>query len=322
MPRMNAPQLTRRQLLVSGMVGMAGLLSSGTPARARAGAPAAAAGTLGIGGDLRVNRMGFGAMRITGSGIWGEPKDPAEARRVLRRAVELGVDFIDTADAYGPEVSERLIAEALHPYPRGLVIATKGGLVRPRASEWVRDGHPAHLRAACEASLRRLKLERIDLYQLHRIDPNVPAEESLGELARLQREGKIRHVGLSQVNVDELAAARRIVPIASVQNRYNVSDRSSAEVLAVCERERLAFIPWAPIAGGSTDNLEASAGSKGLDAVAKAHGVSVWQAALAWLLAKSPVMLPIPGTSSVAHLEENVAAAGVKLRAAELTAIG
>ncbi len=322
---MNAPQLTRRQLLVSGMVGMAGLLSSGAPVRARGAqgaASAAAAGTLGIGGDLRVNRMGFGAMRITGPGIWGEPKNPAEARRVLRRAVELGVDFIDTADAYGPEVSERLIAEALHPYPKGLVIATKGGLVRPQASEWVRDGHPAHLRAACEASLKRLKLERIDLYQLHRIDPNVPAEESLGELARLQREGKIRHVGLSQVNVDELAAARRIVPIVAVQNRYNVSDRSSAEVLAVCERERLAFIPWAPIAGGSTDKLEAGAGSQGLEAVAKAHGVSVWQAALAWLLAKSPAMLPIPGTSSLAHLEENVAAAGVKLRATELAAIG
>jgi pyridoxine 4-dehydrogenase len=319
---MNTPQLTRRQLLVSGMVGMAGLLSGGTAARARQTASGAAAGTLRIGGDLRVNRMGFGAMRLTGPGIWGEPRDPAEARRVLRRAVELGVDFIDTADAYGPEVSERLVAEALHPYPKGLVIASKGGIVRPQASEWVRDGRPEHLRAACEASLKRLKLERIDLYQLHRIDPNVPAADSLGELARLQQQGKIRHVGLSQVNVDELAAARRIVPIVSVQNRYNLSDRSSAEVLAVCEREQLAFIPWAPIAGGSTEKLEGSAGSKALDAVAKAHGVSVWQAALAWLLAKSPVMLPIPGTSSVAHLEENVAAAAVKLRAAELAALG
>jgi pyridoxine 4-dehydrogenase len=238
----------------------------------------------------------LGAMYITGPGIWGEPRDQAEARRVLRRALELGVNFIDTADAYGPEVSERLIAEALHPYPKGLVIATKGGLVRPQASEWVRDDRPEHLRAACEAGLKRLKLERIDLYQLHRIDPNVPAEDSLGELARLRQQGKIRHVGLSQVNVDELAAARRIVPIVSVQNRYNISDRSSADVLAVCERERLAFIPWAPVAGGSADELESGAGSTALSAVARAHGVTVWQAALAWLLAKSSVMLPIPGT--------------------------
>jgi aryl-alcohol dehydrogenase-like predicted oxidoreductase len=266
--------------------------------------------------------MGFGAMRITGPEIWGEPKDPREARTVLRRAVELGVNFIDTADAYGPEVSERLIAEALHPYPRGLIIATKGGIVRPKASEWARDGRPEHLREACEASLKRLKLERIDLYQLHRIDPKVPAADSLGELARLQQEGKIRHVGVSQVNVDELAAARRIVPIVSVQNRFNFVDRSSADVLVVCEREQLAFIPWAPIAGGSADKLESGAGSKALDAVAQAHGVSVWQAAIAWLLAKSPAMLPIPGTSSIAHLEEDVAAARIKLSPNELVAIG
>jgi aryl-alcohol dehydrogenase-like predicted oxidoreductase len=266
--------------------------------------------------------MGFGAMRLTGPGIWGEPKDPAEARRVLRRAVELGVDFIDTADAYGPEVSERLIAEALHPYPRGLVIATKGGQVRPGPDKWVRDGRPAHLREACEASLKRLKLERIDLYQLHRIDPNVPAADSLGELARLQQEGKIRHIGLSQVNVDELAAARRIVPIVSLQNRYNVSDRSSADVLAVCEREHLAFIPWAPIASGKAEKLEGGPNAKALDALAHAHRVSVFQAALAWLLAKSPAMLPIPGTSSVAHLEEDIAAARIKLSREELAAIG
>ena len=260
-------------------------------------------------------------MRLTGPGIWGEPKDAVEARRVLRRAVELGVDFIDTADAYGPEVSERLIKEALHPYPAGLVIATKGGNLRPGPDQWVQDGRPVHLREACEASLKRLKLERIDLYQLHRIDAKVPVADSLGELARLQKEGKIRHIGVSQVSVDELATARRIVPIVSVQNRYNAADRSSADVLAVCERERLAFIPWAPIARGSADKLEADSGHA-LEEVARAHGVNVLQAALAWLLAKSPVMLPIPGTSSVTHLEEDIAAARVRLTAAELVALG
>jgi len=265
--------------------------------------------------------MGFGAMRLTGSGIWGEPRDAAEAHRVLRRAVELGVNFIDTADAYGPEVSERLIKEALHPYLAGLVIATKGGTLRPEASQWVPDGSPAHLREACEASLRRLKLERIDLYQLHRIDPEVPVADSLGELARLQKESKIRHIGLSQVSVDELATARRVVPIVSVQNRYNVADRSSADVLAVCERERLVFIPWAPIARGSVDKLEADSGHA-LESVARAHGVNVLQAALAWLLAKSPVILPIPGTSSVAHLEEDIVAARIRLTAAELAVLG
>ena len=269
-----------------------------------------------------VNRMGFGAMRITGSGIWGEPKDTAEARRVLRRAVELGVDFVDTADAYGPEVSERLIAEALHPYPQGLVIATKGGLVRPGPSSWVPDGRPQHLREACEASLKRLQLARIDLYQFHHIDPKVPLEDSIGELARLQKAGKIRHLGVSNVTVEELARARRVTPIVSVQNRYNLADRASADVLAVCEREGLAFIPWAPIARGSPDILESSAASKALDSLAKAHGVSVFQAAIAWLLAKSPAMLPIPGTSSVAHLEEDVAAARIRLSANELAALG
>jgi aryl-alcohol dehydrogenase-like predicted oxidoreductase len=320
----NACHLTRRQLLVgAAAVGMASLVGARAAVRAAGReAPAAAAGNLRIGGDLVVNRMGFGAMRITGPGIWGEPKDAAEARRVLRRAVELGVNFIDTADAYGPEVSERLIKEALHPYPPGLIIATKGGIVRPQASQWVRDGRPVHLREACEASLKRLMLERIDLYQLHRIDPQVPVADSLGELARLQQEGKIRHIGVSQVSSDELATARRIVPIVSVQNRYNVADRSSADVLAVCERERLAFIPWAPVAGGSADKLESGAGSTALDAVARAHDVTVWQAALAWLLAKSPVMLPIPGTSSVAHLEEDIAAARTRLTAAEVAALG
>jgi pyridoxine 4-dehydrogenase len=320
---MDTQRWTRRRVLVGGVIGMAGLVAPREAARARSrpAPPAAAAGTLKIGGDLIVNRMGFGAMRITGPGIWGEPKDSAEARRVLRRAVELGVDFVDTADAYGPEVSERLIAEALHPYPQGLVIATKGGLVRPGPSEWVPDGRPEHLREACEASLKRLKLARIDLYQFHRLDPKVPLEDSIGELARLQKEGKIRHLGVSNFTVEELARARRVTPIVSVQNRYNIADRASADVLAVCEHEGLAFIPWAPIARGSSDTLESSAASKALDALAKAHGVSVFQAAIAWLLAKSPAMLPIPGTSSVAHLEEDVAAARIKLSASELAAL-
>jgi len=321
---MDTQRWTRRQVLVGGVIGMAGLVAPREAARAqsRPAPPAAAAGTLKIGGDLMVNRMGFGAMRITGSGIWGEPKDAAEARRVLRRAVELGVDFVDTADAYGPEISERLIAEALHPYPQGLVIATKGGLVRPGPSSWVPDGRPQHLREACEASLKRLQLARIDLYQFHHIDPKVPLEDSIGELARLQKEGKIRHLGVSNFTVEELARARRVTPIVSVQNRYNIADRTSADVLAVCEREGLAFIPWAPIARGSPDILESSAASKALDALAKAHGVSVFQAAIAWLLAKSPAMLPIPGTSSVAHLEEDVAAARIRLSASELAALG
>ncbi len=318
---MSGGRLTRRQVVAGGIVGMASLIAPRGAAEAGATATAAAAGTLTLGGDLVVNRMGFGAMRITGPGIWGEPKDPAEAHRVLRRAVELGVNFIDTADAYGPEVSERLIAEALHPYPQGLVIATKGGLVRPGPSQWVPDGRPEHLREACEASLKRLKLSRIDLYQFHRIDPKVPLEDSIGELARLQKEGKIRHVGVSNFDVAELARARRVTPIVSVQNRYNIADRSSADVLALCEHEGLAFIPWAPIARGSSDTLEGNAASKALDAIAHAHGVSVFQAAIAWLLA-TPAMLPIPGTSSVAHLEEDVAAAGIKLSATELAAIG
>ncbi|HUE48495.1 MAG TPA: aldo/keto reductase [Steroidobacteraceae bacterium] len=321
---MDTQRWTRRQVLVGGVVGMAGLVAPREAARARSrpALPAAAAGTLRIGGDLTVNRMGFGAMRITGPGIWGEPRDAAEARRVLRRAVELGVDFVDTADAYGPQISERLIAEALHPYPQGLVIATKGGLVRPGPSSWVPDGRPEHLREACEASLKRLQLARMDLYQFHHIDPKVPLEDSIGELARLQKEGKIRHLGVSNFTVEELARARRVTPIVSVQNRYNIADRASADVLAVCEREGLAFIPWAPIARGSSDTLESSAASKALEALAKAHGVSVFQAAIAWLLAKSPAMLPIPGTSSVAHLEEDVAAARIKLSASELAALG
>ena len=266
--------------------------------------------------------MGFGAMRITGPQIWGEPKDPREASRVLRRAVELGVNFIDTADAYGPEVSERLIAGTLHPYPTGLVIATKGGLVRPSPSDWDQDGRPQHLREACEQSLRRLKLERIDVYQLHAIDPKVPVEESLGELARLQKQGKIRHVGVSNFKLDDVVKARKIVRVVSVQNRYHVADRSSQDVLEYCAREGITFIPYSPLARGSRDALTKDAQGKALETIAAAHGITLWQAALAWVLAKSPAMLPIPGTSSVAHLEENVAAARVKLSASEIAALG
>jgi pyridoxine 4-dehydrogenase len=324
---MNGGALTRRQAIlgsVAGVAGMAGLLSPRTqahPGSPTAAAPAAGAGTITVGGDLSVNRMGFGAMRITGPGIWGPPEDPAEAQRVLRRALELGVNFIDTADAYGPDVSEELIARSLYPYPRGLIIATKGGMVRPGPGDWLPDGRPQHLRAACEGSLKRLKLARIDVYQLHRPDPQVPLEDSIGELARLRTEGKIRHIGVSNFSAAELERARRVVPIVSVQNRYNVADRSSEDVLAVCTRDRLAFIPWAPIGRGSANTLE-SGSSAALEAAASAHGVSVLQVAIAWLLAKSAVMLPIPGTSSVPHLEQNVAAAAVQLSAAELAAIG
>ncbi len=281
-----------------------------------AGPGAAVTGTFALGGDLVVNRLGFGAMRLTGGGIWGEPKDPEEARRVLRRAVELGVNLIDTADSYGPEVSERLIAEVLYPYPEGLVIATKGGLTRPGPGRWVPDGRPEHLREACERSLRRLKVERIDLYQLHRIDPRVPLEESVGVLAELREEGKIRHIGLSEVSVEQLEQAQEIAPIVSVQNRYNLTDRHSEDVLDFCEREGLGFIPWFPLATG---DLARPGGP--LDEIAARHDATSGQVALAWLLAKSPVMLPIPGTSSVAHLEENVAAAGLSLSDDELATL-
>ena len=277
---------------------------------------AATAGTFAIGGDLDVNRLGFGAMRITGPGIWGEPEDPEEARAVLRRVVELGINFIDTADSYGPEVSERLIAEALHPYPEGLVIATKGGFTRPGPGRWVPDGRPEHLRGSCEGSLRRLRVDRIDLYQLHRIDPRVPAEESLGTLAELREEGKIRHVGLSQVGVEEIKRAREIVPIVSVQNRYNLTDRSSEDVLEACEREGIGFIPWFPLATG---DLARPGGP--LDEIADRYEATPGQVALAWLLRHSPVMLPIPGTSSADHLEENVAATAIELDEAELATL-
>jgi pyridoxine 4-dehydrogenase len=273
---------------------------------------AVAAGTFSLGGDLDVIRMGFGAMRITGEGIWGEPEDPEEARAVLRRALELGVNLIDTADSYGPEVSERLIGETLHPYPEGLTIATKGGLTRPGPGQWEPDGRPEHLREACEGSLRRLKVERIGLYQLHRIDPNISEEEQFGALAELRDEGKIRHVGLSEVGVEEIERARAIVPIASVQNRYNLTDRGSEDVLDFCERESLGFIPWFPLATGSL----ARAGGP-LDEIAARHDATPGQVALAWLLRRSPVILPIPGTSSVEHLEENVGAADIRLEEEE-----
>ena len=266
--------------------------------------PATRSGTFAIGGDLPVHRLGFGAMQITGAGVWGEPADPAEAIAVLRRAVELGIDLIDTADSYGPEVSERLIAEALHPYPAGLVIATKAGFQRPGPGVWVADGRPEHLRSACEGSLRRLRLERIDLYQLHRIDSKVALEDQIGALLDLQREGKIRHIGLSEVSVGEIEAVRRLAPVVSVQNRYNLVDRGSEEVLDYCDRESIGFIPWFPLATG---DLAKPGGP--LAHVAERLGATPAQVATAWLLRKSPVMLPIPGTSKVKHLEENTAAA-------------
>jgi pyridoxine 4-dehydrogenase len=273
---------------------------------------AAASGTFSLGGDLTVNRLGFGAMRITGDGIWGEPKDRDTAKKVLRRAVELGVNFIDTADSYGPEVSEQLIGEALAPYARGVVIATKAGLTRQGPNQWLPVGRPEYLVQEVEMSLRRLKLERIDLWQLHRIDPKVPVEESLGAIKQLQKQGKIRHVGLSEVKPHEIDQARKVIDIVSVQNQYNLGDRQHEDVVDYCTKHKIAFIPWFPVAAGKL----ARPGGK-LDSVAKAHGATVSQLSLAWLLHHSPVMLPIPGTSSVQHLEENIAAASVKLSAAE-----
>jgi pyridoxine 4-dehydrogenase len=275
--------------------------------------PVAQSGPFHIGGDLPVYRLGFGAMRVTGDGIWGEPRDHDEAIRVLRRAIELGINFIDTADSYGPEVSERLIAEALYPYPKGLVIATKAGFVRNGPNQWTINGRPEHLRAACEGSLRRLRVERIDLYQLHRIDPRVPAEDQLGVFKDLQAQGKIRYIGLSEVTVPQIENARKIVPIVTVQNRYSLADRTSEDVLEYCEQEKIGFIPWNPINAGHLRALEAD-----LKGVARRHRVTTAQLALAWLLWRSPVMLPIPGTSRVAHLEENVAAAALRVDDEEL----
>jgi aryl-alcohol dehydrogenase-like predicted oxidoreductase len=273
---------------------------------------AKASGTFSIGGDLTVNRLGFGAMRITGDGIWGEPKDRENAKRVLRRAVELGVNFIDTADSYGPEVSEQLIGEALAPYAKGVVIATKAGLTRQGPNKWLPVGRPEYLTQQVEMSLRRLKIDRIDLWQLHRIDPLVPVEESLGAIRKLQEQGKIRHVGLSEVKPHEIDRARKVIDIVSVQNQYNLGDRQHEDVVEYCAKHKIAFIPWFPVAAGKL----AKSGGK-LDSAAKKHHATVSQLSLAWLLQHSPVILPIPGTSSVVHLEENIAAADVKLSAAE-----
>jgi pyridoxine 4-dehydrogenase len=277
---------------------------------------AAAAGPVTLGGDLEVRRLGFGAMRITGEGIWGPPADREGAKAVVRRAVELGVNFIDTAYAYGPEVSEQLIAEALHPYPGGLAIATKGGLTRSGPGQWERDGRPEHLREVCEGSLQRLRVERIDVYQLHAVDPKVPLEESVGALAELRDEGKIARVGVSNVDLGQLERAREIVPVVSVQNRYSIAERESDPVLDRCESDGLAFIPWFPLAAGRV-------GGGVIDRIAAEHDATPFQVALAWLLARSPAMLPIPGTSSTKHLEENIAAASLRLsedEVAELTA--
>jgi pyridoxine 4-dehydrogenase len=274
---------------------------------------AGAAGTIDVGGDLTVNRLGYGAMRITGDGIWGEPKNRDEAKAVLRRAVEVGVTFIDTADSYGPDVSETLIGEALYPYPEDLVVATKGGLVRPGPGQWAPDGRPEHLREALEGSLRRLRMEQIPLYQLHRPDPKVPLEDSIGALVELKAQGKIRHIGVSNFSEEQLRAAQRLTPIVSIQNRYNVDDRKSESLVDLCEQEQLVFLPWAPI-----QNLDANAGVR--DAAAK-YGVTPHQVVLAWLLARSPAILPIPGTGSAGHLDENVAAASLELTPAEVAAI-
>jgi aryl-alcohol dehydrogenase-like predicted oxidoreductase len=274
---------------------------------------AANAGTIDLGGDLTVARLGFGAMRVTGPGIWGDPPDRDQALATLRRAVQLGVTFIDTAESYGPEVSENLIAEALHPYPDNLVIATKGGLTRPGPGQWEPDGRPEHLREACEGSLRRLRLEQIPLYQLHRPDPKVPLEESIGALVELKNEGKIRHLGISNVTEHQLREAQAMTAIVSVQNRYNAADRSSESIVDLCEQEAMTFLPWAPI--------QQADGNSAADDAARRHAVTPRQILLAWLLARSPAMLPIPGTGSPEHVEENVAAAAIELSAEEIAAI-
>ena len=285
-------------------------MATGTPT-------AAAGGTITLGGDLTVHRLGFGAMRITGQGIWGQPADREEAKAVLRRALALDINLIDTADAYGPDVSEELIAETLYPYPAGLVIATKGGLLRSGPNQWHPDGRPEHLREALEGSLRRLRLERIDLYQFHRPDPQVPFAESLGRLKELRDAGKIRHVGLSNVTVAQLEEARGILPIVSVQNRYNLTDRASEDVLDACAQHGIAFLPWNTLAVGE---LARQGGP--LDAIARTHNAAPSQIALAWLLKRSPWMLPIPGTASVKHLEENVAGAQIALTQQEFDELG
>ena len=302
--------MSRRVFLRATLAGGASLLA-GRAATIFAAAPASNDSRFSIGGDLPVNRLGFGAMRLTGEGIWGWPPDRENALKVLRRAVELGVNLIDTADAYGPETDELLIAEALYPYPKGLVIATKGGNTRPGPNQWVPDGRPEYLKQCIDKSLKRLKLERIDLYQLHRVDSKVPMEDSLGALKEMQSAGKIRHIGLSEVSSEQVGRARKTVPIVTVQNRYNITDRKWEDTLTYCEKERIGFMPWAPV-GGSRGMTNAA-----LEKAAKDHGVTIYQLGLAWLLHRSPVMLPIPGTSSLAHLEENIAARKIQLSAEE-----
>src|SRR5256886_1593730 len=306
--------MRRRTFLGAISAGAAGVLTGGLQ-KILAAVPEARDSTFQLGGDLLVDRLGFGAMRLTGEGIGGWPPDRDNAKKVLRRAVELGVIFIDTADAYGPETNELLIAEALYPYPKGLVIATKGGQTRPGPGQWEQNGRPEYLTQAVDKSLKRLKLERIDLWQLHRIDRKVPVEESMGALKAAQDAGKIRHVGLSEVTVAEIEQSKKVVPIVSIQNRYNFTDRDSEAALNYCEKQKMGFIPWAPIGGGGSRSL--SKAGNALEAEAKRHNVSVVQLALAWLLQRSPVMLPIPGTSSLAHLEENMAAEKLQLSADE-----
>jgi aryl-alcohol dehydrogenase-like predicted oxidoreductase len=302
--------MSRRLFLRATLAGGASLLA-GRAATLLAAASTNDNSSFSIGGDLPVNRLGFGAMRLTGEGIWGWPPDRENALKVLRRAVELGANLIDTADAYGPETDELLISEALYPYAKGLVIATKGGNTRPGPNQWVPDGRPEYLKQCVDKSLKRLKLERIDLYQLHRVDPKVPMEDSLGALKNMQGAGKIRHIGLSEVSPEQVDRARKIVPIVTVQNRYNITDRKWDNTLAYCEKEQIGFIPWAPV-GGTRGMTNAA-----LEKVAKDHGVTIYQLGLAWLLHRSRVMLPIPGTSSLAHLNENMAARKIQLTAEE-----
>jgi pyridoxine 4-dehydrogenase len=299
--------ITRRKFVEISMATGATILVGHTVIGSTSTPGSATNSTFKIGGDLEVNRLGFGAMRITGEGIWGWPPDRANAVKVLKRVVDLGVNLIDTADAYGPETSELLIAEALHPYPKGLVIATKGGLTRSGPGQWEPNGRPDYLKACVDKSLKRLKLDRIDLYQLHRIDPNVPAEDSLGALKDAQQAGKIRHIGLSEVSAEQIAEARKIVSIVSIQNRYNFDDRKWESALDYCEKNNLGFLPWAPVGGNR--GLSGSAA----ETIAKAHGADVYRVALAWLLQRSPVMLPIPGTQNIKHLEDNCAASKLKL---------
>src|SRR5437764_7614652 len=303
--------VTRRTFLTALSASAAGVLTGGLSKLVAAASTSKSEETFLLGGDLLVNRLGFGAMRLTGEGIWGWPPDRENALKVLRRAIELGVNLIDTADAYGPETDELLIAEALYPYPKGLVIATKGGQIRPGPTQWVPKGDPEYLKQCVDKSLKRLKLERIDLYQLHRVDPKVPMEDSLGALKEMQSAGKIRYIGLSELSPEQVERARKIVPIVTVQNRYNITDRKWDDTLAYCEKEQIGFMPWAPV--GGTGGMTSAA----LEKIAKDHGISIYQLGLAWLLHRSPVMLPIPGTSSLAHLDENMAARKIQLTAEE-----